>query len=32
MFVARLLGVMLLISLSVLAGAYVFTRDRRYLK
>jgi hypothetical protein len=31
MFVARLLGVMLLIGLAVLAGAYVLTRDRRYL-
>jgi hypothetical protein len=30
-FVARLLGLLLLISLVVLLGAYVLTRDRRYL-
>jgi hypothetical protein len=30
-FVARLLGIVLLIGVAVLVGAYVVTRDRRYL-
>ena len=31
MFIARLLGVVLLIGVAVLIGAYLLTRDRRYL-
>ena len=32
MFVARLLGLLLLIGLALLAGSYLVTRDRRYLR
>jgi hypothetical protein len=31
MFIARLVGVLLLVAIGVLAGAYLATRDRRYL-
>lgn len=31
MFIARLAGLLLLVALAVLAGAWLFTRDRRYL-
>lgn len=32
MFFARLAGVLLVIGLALLAGAYLVTRDRRYLR
>jgi hypothetical protein len=32
MFIARLAGVLLLIALAVFVAAYLFTRDRRYLR
>jgi len=32
MFVARLLGLMALVAFAVLGGAYLLTRDPRYLK